>query len=323
MGSHLVDLLAPQNEVTVFDDFSTGERGNLKHHEAEKAVRIVEGDIRCAKKILEVTRGIDVVYHLAVKNLRESIGDPTTVCEVNVTGTINLCQAALKNRVERFVFVSSSEVYGSGDSMPIAETYPKHPMTPYGASKLAGEAFALSFFHTYKLPMFVVRPFNCYGPRAHYRGKPGEVIPRFIVRAMNGRPPPIFGDGSQTRSFTYVKDIARGVVDVSQCEELVGTPVNVASGEEVSILEIGRTIQEILGKPDLGFDFYPERPGDVRRQRADVSLAARTIQFRPEVGLREGLERQVEWLSQQQVDWGEVLRDDPLFNWETIREGDP
>ncbi len=316
VGSHLVDFLAPDNEIIIVDDFSTGKEENLESFRDDPHVRIVRADVRCGERIRTIIKGADIVYHLAAKNLRESLSDPQGVNDVNVTGTIQVCQAAVANRVERFVYVSSSEVYGSADSVPISETHPTMPRTPYGASKLAGEVFALSFFHTYSIPIFVIRPFNCYGPRGHYRGTSGEVIPRFIVRAMSSVPLPVFGDGLQTRCFSYIEDIARGIIEASMCDELVGRPVNIASDEERTILEVGQMIIDLLGVKSPGFVHYPERPGDIRRQRADVSLAAATFHFEPSTRLHEGLQRHIHWMKTLSVDWAEVLKTDPLFNWE-------
>jgi len=316
VGSHLVDCLARDNEVLVLDDFSSGKEENLSHHAGNKQVRVVRTDVRSAREMETLTRGAHLVFHLAVRNLRESIRDPVTVNEVNVSGTLHLLRAALCNRVERFVYVSSSEIYGSGDSAAISEEHPANPSTPYGASKLAAEAYALSFHHTYGLPVSVIRPFNCFGPRGHYLGKSGEVIPRFILRALNDAPLPVFGDGLQTRGFSYVEDIARGIVEGAQCDALLGRPVNVASGREASVLEVGRMILDILGDGSSGFVHHPERPGDIRRQCADISLARRSFGFEPRVGIREGIERQVRWMRAQDVHGSAVLEGDPLFNWE-------
>jgi len=316
VGSHLVDCLSQENHVLVVDDFSSGTEENLAHQDGNERVRVVRADVRSPSDMETLTQGANVIFHLAVRNLRESIRNPVEVNEVNVSGTIHLCQAALCNRVERFVYVSSSEIYGSGDSIPITEDFRAAPSTPYGASKLAGEAYTLSFFHTYGLPGSIVRPFNCFGPRGHYLGKSGEVIPRFILRAMNGSPLPVFGDGLQTRGFSYVEDIAKGIIEGAQCDALVGRPVNVASGQEASVLEVGGMILDILGGGACGFVHHPERPGDIRCQCADISLASRSFRFEPRVGIREGIEKQIRWMQAQNLLDSNLFERDPVFNWE-------
>jgi len=316
VGSHLVDRLARENQVLVVDDFSSGKEANLAHHQGSERVRIVRADVRDERDMERLLEGADVVFHLAVRNLRESIRNPVLVNDVNVTGTIHLCRAALASRVERFIYVSSSEIYGSGNAAAMAEDHPVNPSTPYGASKLAGEAYALSFFHTYGLPVSIIRPFNCFGPRGHYLGKSGEVIPRFILRAMNGLPLPVFGDGKQTRGFSYVEDIARGIVEAAQCDALEGRPVNIASGQESSVLEVGRIILELAGNGASGFVHYPERPGDIRRQCADISLAVQAFRYAPRVGIREGIEKQIRWMESQGVDGAALPADELMFNWE-------
>jgi UDP-glucose 4-epimerase len=296
VGSHLVDALARSNEVTVLDDFSVGSEANLR--EAPRPITVVRADIRARSSIEAAVIQADVIFHLAVVCLRVSIPDPMASHLVNDLGTLNLLLAAQRGAVERLVYVSSSEVYGSAVRAPMDEDHPLHPTTPYAAAKLAGEAYALSFKRTYGLPVTVVRPFNVYGPREHVDGPSGEVIPRFVARAVGGRPLVVFGDGEQTRDFTWVGDTVRGILLAAESDELVGGCVNIARGEEVSILRIAQIVQRLIGTREP-IQHHAERPGDVRRHVAGVERARSMLGFRAEVGIEEGLGRYVDWARSQ------------------------
>jgi UDP-glucose 4-epimerase len=317
IGSHLVDaLIAKDNDVVIVDDFSTGVEENVGHHLGNPHVRIVRADVRDLEAMIEATRGADLVFHLAVACLRVSLYDPQSVHEINATGTLNVCRAALKNMVQRLVYVSSSESYGTAEHAPMAEDHPLNPTTVYGASKLAGEAYTRSFWSTYGLPAIVVRPFNTYGPREHSRGASAEVIPRFVLRTMAGQPSVIFGDGSQTRDFTWVLDTARGILQAAECDALIGECVNIACGEEVSILELCNIILEALGRQDLQPLYVREgRPGDVQRHFADIGRAKRLFAFRPTVGIHAGVERYIEWVRGQNVDLEQWASEEHIVNW--------
>jgi len=317
IGSNLVDELAKDNEVVVLDNFSSGGRSNVLHHSDSSNVKIVEGDIRDKALVNSIMPGIDIVYHLAVQCLRVSINDPEINHEVNATGTLNLLMAARAAGVERFVYVSSSEVYGTALRVPMDENHPNEPTTVYGASKLAGEKYALACFRTYGMQTMVVIPFNTYGPREHLEGAHGEVIPKFVLRALNDQPPVIFGDGSQTRDFTYVGDTVRGIIMASACDEMIGQTVNIARGQEVSIRELAEKIYSKLGKGHIAPVIEKERPGDVMRHYADASKAERLFGFIAVVGIEEGLDRYINWFMSQGYDLGRLMNEDVVFNWET------
>src|ERR1700687_494069 len=270
IGSHVVDRLAEQeHEVLVIDDFSVGREDNLRQHAHNPLVTVERADVRDVRVMSQLLRGADTVFHLAVQCLRVSLYDPLFVHDVNATGTLVTCMAARSANVRRFVYVSSSEVYGSAIYEPMSEDHPLRPTTPYAASKLSGEMYALSFSNTHGLPVIIVRPFNSYGPREHHEGSSGEVIPRFVIRALCDVRPTIFGDGEQTRDFTWVSDTARGIVRAGECDELLGRAVNIACGEEVSIRRVAEVILSTLGRDQLGLAYEPARPGDVRRHFAD------------------------------------------------------
>lgn len=318
IGSNLVDALAANNkdEIIVADDFSTGTLDNVAHHASNPRVRIAALDIRDKHAAREIMRGVDAVYHLAVQCIRVSIRDPYLVHEVNATGTLNLLTAALDENVNRFVYCSSSEVYGTALRVPMDEEHPLVPTTPYGASKLAGETYARSFFLTYGLPVTIVRPFNTYGAREHFEGPYGEVIPKFVVRALNDAPLVIFGDGTQTRDFTDVSDTVCGLIAACECDALVGDVVNIARGQEVSIRDLAQIVLDTLPDSKSEIEYQAPRPGDVMRHYADISKAKRILGFEPKVEIRDGVRRYVEWLMRSEFDPREMLSREKLRNWE-------
>lgn len=315
IGSHLSEALAPDNELVLVDDFSVGARENLAALEGAPRVRIVAADISDEAAMRELAEGVDLVFHLAVSCLRTSLGDPRRSHDVNAGGTLSVCLAAHEQRVDRFVYVSSSEVYGSAISVPMSEDHPCRPTTVYGASKLAGENYALAFWRTYDLPVSVVRPFNTYGPREPYKGARAEVIPRFILRLRAGHEPVVYGDGQQTRDFTYVEDTVRGIVRAAACDELVGEAVNVAYGREVSIGRIAELLAERLGRAELRASHTEARPGDVQRHFADIAKAQRLFAYEPKVDLDLGLGRTLDWFEERGIVEGSGSDDAARPNW--------
>jgi UDP-glucose 4-epimerase len=316
IGSHLVDHLVAENwAVTVLDDFSTGTRANLSEAQSRGDVRIAQGSILDPQAVDAAMAGSDLVFHLAVQCVRRSLGEPLSNHEVNATGTLNVLEAARRRRIERFIYCSSSEVYGNCGREPLVETMAVcEPATVYGAAKLAGEHYAKAYWQTYGLPTIVVRPFNTYGPREHTSGDLAEVIPRFVIRVLNGLPPVIFGTGENGRDFTYVTETVRGIALAASCDALVGRVVNVAYGEMVRVRQVAEAIARLCGKPDLAPRFIEPRPGDVRALRADIRLARETLGFAAEVKFEEGLRRYIDWFRATHPDPAALLEND-IRNW--------
>jgi UDP-glucose 4-epimerase len=315
IGSHLAEALAEKNEVLVVDDFSIGTRENLRAFEQRPGARVVTADINDLARMTELMRGIQVVYHLAISCLRTSLGQPLMSHDVNAGGTLRTCMAAHAAGVERFVYCSSSEVYGTALAAPMSEEHPLQPTTVYGASKLAGENYALAHWRTHGMPVIVVRPFNTYGPREPQAGARAEVIPRFTMQLLAGRQPVVYGDGRQTRDFTFVSETARGLVLAGECDALVGDVVNVAFGREVSILRIAELLMELTGTTGVGLRHEPVRPGDVLRHYADVSKARRLLGFHARIDIEEGLRRYLDWFRGEGVKRGGLLESAGRPNW--------
>jgi UDP-glucose 4-epimerase len=315
IGSHLCDRLADANDLVVVDDFSVGLRDNVAELRPRANVRVVEADVCDRDAMQALMDGIDVVFHLAISCLRTSINHPTMSHDINAGGTLSVCLAAQARGVRRLVYVSSSEVYGTAQTVPMSETHPCVPMTVYGASKLAGELYALACMRTYGLPVSVIRPFNTYGPREPYHGLRAEVIPRFILQLAAGKAPVIYGDGAQTRDFTFVDDTVTGILLAGACDALVGDVVNVAYGHEVSIARIAELLGELVtGTPVAPVRLEP-RPGDVLRHYADAQKARQLLGYAPAVDLETGLRRTVAWFASQRIAERAAGTDAGAPNW--------
>lgn len=315
IGSHFVDKVVENNKVIVIDDYSSGEEENLKAAERSNNLISIRGDIRNLEILGKMMKGVDIVFHFATRCVRESINNPMLVHDVNALGALNLYIEAHKNKIERFIHISSSEVYGSASYVPMDENHPLKPETIYGASKLAGELYGRAYFRTHKLPVTVIRPFNTYGPRSHFAGPYGEVIPRFVIRAINDLPPIIFGDGKQTRDFTYVGDTVEGILKASEEDSLVGDVVNIAHGEERTIVKIANIVLEALRKKSLGVEYQEGRPGDVLRHFASIQKAKERLGFKPKVELEEGIRKYIEWIKNQNIDIKKALKKVQDRNW--------
>ncbi len=297
IGSHVVDALVASGErVTVLDDLSTGSLDNLISARSTGDVRFLQGSVLDKAAVDDALAGCDRIFHMAVQCVRRSLGDPIQSHEVNATGTLTVLEAARRSHVSRLVYCSSSEVYGNAfDGILNEDDTPCRPVTAYGAAKLAGELYTDAYRQTYGLPTLVVRPFNAYGPRAHQQGDLAEVIPRFVIRVLNGLPPVIFGDGSNGRDFTYVTEVARGLVLAGASDQMIGQRVNIACGRMITVREVADVVARVCGRDDLRPEFSPPRPGDVQRLHAAIRKAKALLGYQAEVTFEEGIKRYISW----------------------------
>jgi len=238
VGSELVRQLAARGDrVVIIDNLVNGSRANVAEVLSDRVV-LVEADIRDLDAVKPYLAKARIVFHLAVLGVRHSVHSPYENHDVNATATLRLLEASRDLGVPRFVYVSSSEVYGTAKWAPMTEDHPTFPCTVYGASKLAGECYTRAYYTTYHYPTVIVRPFNTYGPRSHHEGDSGEVVPKFLLRCMADRPLIVFGDGTQTRDFQFVSDTAAGIILAGEHPAAIGQTFNLGSGSELTINEL-------------------------------------------------------------------------------------
>jgi UDP-glucose 4-epimerase len=294
IGSHLVErLVRDGHRVRVIDNFTTGHRRNLMPVIDE--VDLVEGDLQSYERAHAAVRGCEVVLHqAAMPSVPRSVQDPLTSNASNVIGTLNVLLAARDSGVRRVVFASSSSVYGATPGLPKHEGLPTLPISPYAVAKLAGEGYCRSFSEVYGLQTVALRYFNVFGPRQDPQSQYSAVIPNFITAALRGEAPVIFGDGEQSRDFTYVENVVEAnLLAMAASSDVAGRSYNVACGERISLNELVATIGRVLGRT-IEPRYEPGRPGDVRHSMADSSKAEGEFGYRVVVPFQEGLTRTIQ-----------------------------
>jgi nucleoside-diphosphate-sugar epimerase len=298
IGSNLVEaILGRGDDARVLDNFSTGRRSNLDGaagwaKAGGGAFELIEGDIRDPGTCARATAGADFVLHqAAIPSVQRSVKDPLASNDVNVTGTLNLLLAARDAKVKRFVMASSSSLYGESEVLPKVETMPAAPISPYGLQKLAGESYCGIFHRLYGLPTVALRYFNVFGPRQDPASEYSAVIPKFIASIKAQTTPTIFGDGEQTRDFSYIANVVQANLKAcSAGPDALGGAYNIACGERISLNELVGILAGFAGRP-VTPSYAPHRPGDIKHSLAGIEKAERLLGYRPDVTVREGLRR--------------------------------
>ena len=298
IGSHLVETLLDRGEeVRVLDNFLTGKRENLASFGGR--LELLEGDLRDPDACRRAVDGVDFVLHeAALPSVPRSVADPFTTDEINVRGTLNLLWAAARAKVRRLVFASSSSVYGDAPGLPKREGEEGKPLSPYAASKWAGEKYLQVFAKTFDLETVSLRYFNVFGPRQDPASQYAAAVPLFITRILRDEAPTVFGDGEQSRDFTYVANVVEANLLACTAGGAAGGVFNVACADRITVNVLIAKINEILGK-SIAPVYAAPRPGDIRHSFADISAAERELGYRPVVGFEEGLRRTIAWCGQR------------------------
>jgi UDP-glucose 4-epimerase len=300
IGSNIAHrLLADGEKVVVYDDFSTGRAENLDDVPRTTGLSVQEKDIRDRTALKRAMRSCDFVLHqAALPSVPRSIKDPFASNDVNVFGTLNVLHAAHEVGVQRVVFASSSSVYGENPSLPKVESMIPAPVSPYAVSKLAGEEYGRVYYHIHGVEVVSLRYFNVFGPRQDPASAYAAVVPRFVNSILRGRAPTIYGDGKQSRDFTYVDNVVDANLYACTAPKAPGEVVNIACGSRVTISGLANFINSIVGK-EISCKFEKPRMGDIRHSLADVTKARELLGYRPRIGIEEGLRLTVEWFSKQ------------------------
>jgi UDP-glucose 4-epimerase len=302
IGGHLAErFVADGHDVIVLDNFDPFYDTQIKDHtvktcrecanEGEGSYRLVEGDVRNADLVTNLVKEADYVYHQAAQaGVRPSVENPRKYDEVNVDGTLNVLDAARENDIDRVVLASSSSVYGKPEYLPYDESHPTTPVSPYGASKLAAERYTCAYSEVYDLPAVALRYFTVYGPRM----RPNMAISNFVSRCLNDEPPVVYGDGTQTRDFTFIEDVIKANVMLLSEDAVDGEAVNIGSSDNIEILTLAEEIRDQLA-PGLEIEFSDRHDADAEHTHADNTKASELLGYEPNQTIREGVTEFIEW----------------------------
>lgn len=294
IGSHLVERLVRDGQsVRVLDNFATGRRSNLEPFLSK--IDLIEGDLRKPADCARACKGVEVVFHEgAVPSVPKSVEDPVTSHEANVDGTFNILLAARDAKCRRLVFAASSSAYGDLPELPKREGVAPQPLSPYAVNKLLGEHYCSVFSKCYGFQTLSLRYFNVFGPRQDPKSQYAAAIPAFVTSILKNEPPTIYGDGEQTRDFTYIDNVVHANLLAAKAKQTAGEVINIACGERVTINQIIARINQLLGR-NVKSNHVPDRPGDVKHSLADISLAKQVIGYEPVIPFEEGLRLAIDW----------------------------
>ncbi len=295
IGSNMVRFLLEQGQkVRVLDNFETGKRENLT--EVKGRIEVIEGDIRDMDTVRKAVQGAEVIYHLAaLGSVPRSIKDPATTNDVNVNGIFNMLMAARDAKARRFVFASSSSVYGQSEVLPQHEGLPLAPISPYGASKAIGEIYCRTFYETYGLETVCLRYYNVFGPRQDPTSQYAAAIPLFVSSLLRDQSPTIFDDGEQSRGFTYIENVMQANWKAANAAKTHGEAMNISTANAVTVNTVVQAIQKLMGKEHIRPTYTAPRAGDIKHSLADISRARKTIGYEPLVSFEEGIQKAIRW----------------------------
>ena len=295
IGSNLADELIRRGaKVRIIDNLVTGFRENLE--EIRGDFDFIETDVADAEAVRKAVEGVEIVFHqAALPSVPRSVANPLETHNACVNGTFNVLSAARDAGVRRVIYAASSSAYGDQQTLPKVETMRPEPLSPYAAAKLAGELYCTVFSQVYGLETLALRYFNVFGPRQNPSSQYSGVISRFIDAFMKGGTPVIFGDGHQSRDFTYIANVVDANIRAAEATGGIGEVMNVANGERVSLLELFEVMKKVTGRSDVEVDFQPERKGDVKHSQADNTRAKEWLGYEKLVGLEEGIRLTIDW----------------------------
>ena len=295
IGSNLADELIRQGaKVKIIDDFSTGFRENLE--EINGDFEFIEGSLNDAGKLQKAVENTEIIFHqAALPSVPRSVENPSATHEACVNATFNLLNAAKENNVKRVVYAASSSAYGDQPTLPKVETMIPKPLSPYAGAKLMGEYYCQVFSRVYGLDAVCLRYFNVFGPRQNPSSMYSGVISRFIDALMKGETPVIYGDGEQSRDFTYIANVVDANIKAAQTVQGISEVINAANGERISLNQLLEVLKKITDKTEVTADYQPERKGDVKHSQADNTRAVEWLGYEKLVGLEEGLQKTIDW----------------------------
>lgn len=299
IGSNIAhDAIANGFEVSGADDFSTGNKHNIE--KIKNSIKFHKTSILELEKLKQIFKDIDYVLHqAAIPSVPRSIKDPIGTSKVNVIGTLNVLVAARDANVKRVILASSSSVYGDTPTLPKHEKMETKPLSPYAVSKLTNEIHARQFHELYGLETICLRYFNVFGPRQDPKSEYAAVVPKFITKILNNEKPTVYGDGTQSRDFTYVKDaVNANMLAINASKSACGKAFNIAGGKQVTINELVETLNKIM-KKDIEPIYDKPRGGDIKHSYADISLAKEYLDYRPQYSFEDGLKETIKWLRSQ------------------------
>ncbi len=298
IGSHIASaLVAKGARVRIIDDLSTGYQENIS--EIGGDVDFVHGSVADEKALRKAMEDVELVFHeAAIPSVPRSVENPRQTHIASVDSTFSLLVASQEKKVRRIVYAASSSAYGDQPTLPKVENMLPEPLSPYAVAKLVGEYYCQVFTRVYGLETVSLRYFNVFGPRQDPSSQYSGVISRFIAALLSGEQPVIYGDGEQSRDFTYIANVVEANLKAAETPKGIGSIINVANGERITLKELLKEVQDLTGKTDVSVDYRPARAGDVLHSLADISRAREFLDFTPRVGLREGLQLTIDWWKQ-------------------------